>query len=228
MSDSQTPADEVHVARVVSVPFDENTYVFHLEGRDDSVVFDPGLQPGAIIDVLEERSLTPAAILCTHGHSDHIAGNEALKQRYPEAPLVIGAGDAPKLRDPEANLSAGFGFSVLSPPADRTVLDGETFEAAGMEWRVMDTPGHSAGHVTFLLERGGVTHVVSGDVLFCGGIGRTDFPDGDFETLRRSIHDKLFHLPDDAIVYTGHGEPTTIGQEKRINPFVGAPAGYAV
>lgn len=225
-SASVSAPSRVVVQKVVSVPFDENTYVFRLEGRTDCVVFDPGLQPNSIIRLIEEAGLTPAAILCTHGHTDHIAGNGALKERWPGLPLIIGKGDEPKLTDPAQNLSGQFGFDVRSPEADSTVEGGDTYEAAGMSWRVVDTPGHSSGHVSFLLELDGETHAVAGDVLFDGSIGRTDFPDGDFETLQRSIHEQLFTLPDDTIVYPGHGGTTTIGKEKRTNPFVGVPAGY--
>ncbi len=226
-STTDSGASGIVVAKVISVPFDENTYLFHLAGRQECVVFDPGLQPGAILKLLDARGLTPAAILCTHGHSDHIAGNEALKGRWPLVPLVIGRGDEPKLTDPVGNLSAAFGFEILSPEADQTVVGGDLYKAAGMAWRVLDTPGHSSGHVSFVLETpGGETHAVAGDVLFRGSVGRTDFPDGDFETLRESIHTQLFTLPDDTVVYPGHGPTTTIGEEKRANPFIGAPAGW--
>jgi glyoxylase-like metal-dependent hydrolase (beta-lactamase superfamily II) len=140
--------------------------------------------------------------------------------------LVIGAGDAAKLTNPESNLSAAFGVALLSPPADRTLVEGERFSAAGLDFDVYECPGHSVGHVVFLCRQCEPWRVFGGDVLFSGSVGRTDFPDGDFDSLVRSIHDKLFTLPDNTIVMPGHGPETTIGREKRENPFVGAPAGY--
>jgi len=219
-------ASQLQLGKVISAPFDENSYIAHWEGRDDCIVFDPGFDPDAVFDYLEQQGLAPAAILCTHGHSDHIAGNAALKDRWPQAPLVIGVGDAYKLTDPAGNLSAAFGALLVSPPADRTVDEPEQFEAAGITLDVLATPGHSAGHVAFLCRQVEPWHVFGGDVLFRGSVGRTDFPDGDFDSLRASIHDKLFSLPDNTIVLPGHGPVTDIGREKRSNPFVGAPAGY--
>lgn len=219
-------ASDMLLGKVISMPFDENTYVAHVPGRDDCIVFDPGFEPDAVCEYLDQRGLMPAAIVCTHGHADHIAGNAALKDRWPNCPLVIGRGDAAKLTDPQLNLSAPFGASLISPGADRTVDEPEQFEAAGLAFDVLSTPGHSSGHVVFLCRQVQPWHVFGGDVLFRGSIGRTDFPDGDFDSLRAAIHDKLFTLPDDTIVLPGHGPATTIGQEKRTNPFVGAPAGY--
>jgi len=209
------------------MPFEENTYIAYFSGQQDCLVVDPGLEPQAILEYLAEHALSPAAIVCTHGHSDHIAGNAALKQRWPDCPLVIGAGDARKLTDPQLNLSAAYGLAITSPPADRTLGEGDRFEAAGLTLDVYETPGHSPGHVVLLCQQTEPWRLFGGDVLFRGSIGRTDFPDGDFDALRRSIHEKLFRLPDDTIVHSGHGPDTTIGHEKRTNPFVGRPAGYA-
>jgi glyoxylase-like metal-dependent hydrolase (beta-lactamase superfamily II) len=190
------------------------------------VVFDPGLEPAAIETYLVEHALTPAALICTHGHSDHIAGNRALKSRWPACPIIIGVGDAEKLIDPELNLSAPFGFPITSLPADREVREGEQLCVAGLELEVFEAPGHSVGHVVFLCKQVEPWRLFGGDVLFQGSVGRTDFPDGSFDALRHAIHEKLFTLPDDTIVYPGHGPETTIGLEKRNNPFVGEPAGY--
>jgi len=219
-------ASDLLLGNVISPPFEENTYIAHLAGRDDCIVFDPGFDPDAIFDYLDEHGLTPAAILCTHGHSDHIAGNAALKKRWPKVPLVIGVGDATKLTDPQENLSAALDATLVSPPADRTVEEPERFEAAGLALDVLAAPGHSCGHVVYVCRQVAPWHVFGGDVLFRGSVGRADFADGDFDALRASIHDKLFTLPDDTIVLPGHGPATTVGREKQTNPFVGAPAGY--
>jgi hydroxyacylglutathione hydrolase len=204
--------------------FAENCYLALIEGQNECLVIDPGLEPEEIIAWIESRKLRPAAILNTHGHADHIAGNAALKQRWPEAPLMIGRGDAPKLTDADLNLSASYGLPITSPPADRLLDEGERLTLAGFELEVLDTPGHSAGHVVFVWKEPSPWIVFGGDVLFAGGIGRTDFPDGDYDTLMRSIREKLFTLPDDTQVLPGHGPVTTVGEEKRSNPWLGGGA----
>ncbi len=209
---------------IVSTPFEENAYVAQLEGRDDCLVVDPGLEPEKIVDHLDSQQLTPAAILNTHGHSDHIGGNAALKARWPDCPLVIGSGDAAKLTDPELNLSAVFGAELISPPADVTVDQGDTYSAAGFVLKVLAISGHSAGHVVYLWEDHDPPVAFVGDVIFAGSVGRTDFPDGDFRQLQAGIHAKLFTLPDETQLLTGHGGPTTVGQEKRYNPFANTSA----
>ena len=215
-------ADRIHIETVVSRPFQENTYVAWLDGHTDCLVIDPGLEPGLIFDLLEREELTPAVILNTHGHSDHIAGNGPMKRRWPDCPLVIGENETEKLTDPTKNLSADFGIGLVSPPADATVADGDVYSAAGFDLLVRAIPGHSSGHVVFIWQAGRPQVVFGGDVLFAGSVGRTDaMVGGSFEQLASGIREKLFTLPDDTIVLPGHGPATTIGEEKESNPFVG-------
>lgn len=201
------------------MPFDENTYIVWQTGRDDVLVIDPGLEPELILEFLRERNLRPAAILNTHGHADHIAGNAAMKDAYPDAPLIIGKNEAQLLTDPVANLSARFDFSIISPNADQLVSEGDVVEAAGLRLEVLDIPGHSPGHVVFV-HRDTPCRVFGGDVLFRGSVGRTDFPGGSMDQLTTGIQTKLFKLPADTVVYPGHGPVTTVGKEMGDNPFV--------
>jgi hydroxyacylglutathione hydrolase len=207
------------VETIESAPFAENTYIAHRRGRVEAVVIDPGFEPELIIGYVSRLGLHVAAILNTHGHVDHIAGNAALKRAFPEAPLVIGDGDAAMLTDPWLNLSGQFGLAITSPPADRTLREGETFEAAGLKLEVLEIPGHSPGHIVFVL-RDEAPIVFGGDVLFAGSIGRTDFPGGDLQQLLAGIRDKLWPLPEATVIYPGHGPTTTIGEERRSNPFL--------
>ncbi len=212
---------DFQLVTILSHPFEQNAYIAQLRERSDCVIIDPGLEAEKIVRHLEKAKLTPAAILNTHGHSDHIGGNGAIKKRWPHCPLVIGVDDAAKLGDPWLNLSAGFGTPLVSPPADVTVKDGDMYEAAGFEWQVRSIPGHTIGHVVYLWEGQEPPVVFVGDVVFAGSIGRTDFPDGDLRKLVFGIRSKLFTLPDETILLCGHGAATTVGEEKRSNPFAG-------
>ncbi len=209
----------LQIQTIVSAPFDENTYLVWLPDRTEVLVIDPGLEPDLILEFLEERGLSVAAILNTHGHADHIGGNAALKKKYPLAPIIIGVNEAHFLTDPVANLSAVFGMPIVSPPADQLVSDDETIEHAGISMHVREIPGHSPGHVVFVIA-GKPTIVLGGDVLFRDSVGRTDFPGGSFALLASGIRKKLYTLPEDAVVYPGHGPVTTVGNEKRSNSFV--------
>jgi glyoxylase-like metal-dependent hydrolase (beta-lactamase superfamily II) len=211
---------EYTIEAIESAPFGQLCYVAWLAGRSDAVVVDPGFDPRSVIRLLQRERLTPAAILNTHGHIDHIAGNAELKAAFPEAPLIIGRGEAALLSDPEANMSAPFGLPVRSPAADRLVGEGERLEVAGFAFLVREVPGHSPGSVVYIADQFDPPIVFGGDVLFAGSIGRTDFG-GDFPLLRSGIREKLFILPDATRVYPGHGPATTIGAERRTNPFVG-------
>lgn len=209
----------LQIHTIVSQPFDENTYLLWLEGRNDALVVDPGLEPELILDFLREYQLTPAAILNTHGHADHIGGNAVLKRVFPQAPLIIGEHEAEMLTDAWLNLSAVFGTPIVSPPADRRLAEGEVIEYAGITLEVRHIPGHSPGHIVFI-HRGEPVRVLGGDVLFRGSIGRYDFPGGSESELLSGITEKLFDLPDSTIVYPGHGPVTTTGHERRTNPYL--------
>jgi glyoxylase-like metal-dependent hydrolase (beta-lactamase superfamily II) len=211
----------IQIHTIESQPFAENSYVVWRDGGTEAFVIDPGFEPDAILDFLAGRGLALAAIINTHGHVDHIAGNAALKRAFPAAPIVIGPGDAPMLTDAMLNLSAPFGMPVTSPPADRLVKEGDTLTAAGIDLEVFDLPGHSPGHVVYLIRETKPFTVLGGDVLFRGGIGRFDFPGGSFETLKAGIERVLWPLPPDTVVYPGHGPVTTVGHEQRTNPYVG-------
>jgi hydroxyacylglutathione hydrolase len=216
---------EYTIESVESRPFAENSYVIWRQGCQDAIVIDPGFDTESILEIVNEAGLRVTAILNTHGHADHIAGNEAMKAAFPDAPLVIGRNEAFLLRDPEANLSAPFGLPISSPAAEKLVDDGERLQLAGFNFEVREIPGHSPGSVVFVCDDFRPALVFGGDVLFAGSIGRTDLG-GDMPQLLSGIRSKLFNLPDDTVIYPGHGRPTTIGQEKRSNPFVGESAGY--
>jgi glyoxylase-like metal-dependent hydrolase (beta-lactamase superfamily II) len=217
---------EYAIQAVESDPFAEVAYVIWRAGRRDAVVVDPGFDTQSILDLLDREGLRLVAILNTHGHADHIAGNEAMKVAFPEAPLIIGRNEAALLTDPVINLSGPFGFPLQSPQADRLVVDGEHVDIAGFTFTVREIPGHSPGSVVFIADEFDPPFVFGGDVLFAGSIGRTDLG-GDLEQLRQGIRTKLFLLPDATVIFPGHGPATTIGAEKRSNPFVGEAAGFS-
>jgi glyoxylase-like metal-dependent hydrolase (beta-lactamase superfamily II) len=211
---------EYKIDVIESAPFAQMAYVISAPDRTDAVVIDPGFDAETILQLLEHDGRSLAAILNTHGHVDHIAGNAALKRAHPDAPLIIGRNEEKLLTDAVLNLSAPFGVEVVSPPADRLVGDGERLEVGGFAFEVREIPGHSRGSVIYLCESFSPPFAFGGDVLFAGSVGRTDFPEGDHATLMAGIVEKLLGLPDDARIHPGHGPVTTIGAERRSNPFV--------
>jgi len=197
-------------------PIMANCYILGCEETGSAAVIDPGDEPARILETVARHGLKVVAILNTHGHFDHVGANAALKAAT-GADIMIHALDAPMLADLAA---AGrmFGLRVEnSPPPDRTLGDGDRIQVGNLALTVIHTPGHTPGGVAFLADGA----VFVGDTLFAGSIGRTDLPGGDFDTLIQSIHDRLFTLDDALEVYPGHMGTTTIGREKRHNPFVG-------
>ena len=182
------------IEAIESAPFAQVCYVIWRSGRTDAIVIDPGFDPDSILSLLGREGLKPAFILNTHGHVDHIAGNEAMKTAFPEAPLVIGRNEANLLVDPEANMSASFGMPIRSPEADRLVADGESFEAAGFTFTVREIPGHSPGSVVYICDEFDPPIVFGGDVLFAGSVGRTDLG-GDFPAAPLGHPREALHAP---------------------------------
>lgn len=195
-------------------PIMANCFIVGCEETRQAAVIDPGDEVDRILMALAKDQLTVAVIINTHGHFDHVGGNARLKQAT-GAPLLIHRLDAPMLNQLSA-AAAQWGMTAEnSPPPDRTIDEGDTVPFGNLAFSVIHTPGHTPGGIS--LHTDGSVFV--GDTLFAGSIGRTDFPGGDYATLIAAIQNKLFTLGDDVTVYTGHGPETTIGVEKRTNPF---------
>jgi len=196
-------------------PIMANCYVLGCENTREAAVIDPGEEAERILDALNEEGLTLKLILNTHGHFDHVGANRELKMAVPGAQLMIHGDDAPMLGQ-LAHSARMFGMQAEnSPDPDRLLQDKEAVSFGDVKLDVVHVPGHSPGGVAFVSDAG----IFVGDTLFAGSIGRTDLPGGNFDTLIASIQNKLFQYDDDTPVYPGHMGPTTIGQEKRFNPF---------
>jgi hydroxyacylglutathione hydrolase len=193
-----------------------NCYVVGCEETHEGVVIDPGGHPRRITAAIEESGLTVRYVLNTHCHFDHMGANAEIVAAT-GAPLALHPAELPIL---QARGGASL-FGVLvkeSPLPDVELADGQVLQVGTLRFQVLHTPGHSPGGVTFYLEQEGVAF--DGDVLFQMGIGRVDLPGGDWDTLMRSIQDVLFALPDETVLYPGHGPQTTVGREKRSNPWL--------
>ena len=195
-------------------------YVVADEASRAAMIIDPGDDADVIARHVDDDKLQPNYIVDTHAHVDHIGANSALKERYPEAELCIHAEDAAMLEKPSRNLSLFVGHSYKSPPADRLLSEGDEIAVGGLRFRVLHVPGHTPGGICLHCPELTPSVIFTGDTLFAGGIGRSDFPGGDGELLIRGIQDRILSLPDDTIVYPGHGPETTVGEEKRSNPFL--------
>lgn len=199
-------------------PFMTNTYILYNEETMEGLVVDPSFTPEHYIKAINEKKIHLRSIFLTHAHVDHMAGMNELRRAFPDAKMYMDKRDRPFLRDAERNLSSMFPVPTLVDDADVWVKDGDEIETCGYTFRVIDTAGHTPGGISFYLQKEGI--VFTGDSLFQGSIGRTDFPGGSMKELTGSIKKNLFSLPDSTVVLSGHGNQTTIGEEKRSNPFL--------
>ena len=192
-----------------------NCYILHEEGHDEAVVIDPGGSEEAVWMHISAEGLTLKAILNTHAHADHIGAVDFLREKT-GAKFYLHEADAPMLLDARKNLSAFMGMPIVTKPADVLLKGGEVLDICHMKFTVLHTPGHSPGGVCYLME----DRVFSGDTLFAESVGRTDFPGSSSQDLLTSIKEKLMTLPDELAVYCGHGPATTIGHERKCNPYI--------
>ncbi|MGC9329078.1 MAG: MBL fold metallo-hydrolase [Candidatus Hinthialibacter sp.] len=204
--------------RVVQIPVGAlraNCYLVYDDKSRQTVVIDPGDESETILSRIQELQIKPVLILLTHGHGDHIGAVGDLKNAF-QIPVAVHREEANMLLDAQANLSGLFGEPVLSPPADRLLKDGDEIEFGDHIITVAHTPGHSPGGVCFGLNN----HLFTGDALFKETVGRTDLPGGSHVRLIRSIREKILSLSDDVILYPGHGPITSVGEERRSNPYL--------
>ncbi|MCK4474316.1 MBL fold metallo-hydrolase [Candidatus Bathyarchaeota archaeon] len=196
-----------------------NCYVAACEETKEAVIIDPGFdnqnEAGKIFGFLNANALTSKFIVNTHGHPDHTCGNRMVKKVF-AVPILIHEHDAYMLGKSSRRIARFFGLESFSPPADVLLHDGDTVKFGKVALKVLHTPGHSRGSISLLGEK----VIFTGDTLFAGSIGRTDFPESSEHDMMISLRSKLATLPDYFIVYPGHGPATTIGEEKRSNPFL--------
>ncbi len=192
-----------------------NCYILYNNASKEAVIVDPGDNAPYIMNMCRELGVTPAAIALTHGHFDHILAAPELCRSF-HIPVYASAGEDAMLADTSLNLSGTCDSEPTSFHADELLRDGQEFTLLGLTWNVIATPGHTSGSVCYYIPQEGM--LLAGDTLFADSYGRTDLPTGSSAQLVASILDKLFALPDDTMVYPGHGESTTIGHEKQYNP----------
>lgn len=216
------------IERITLTAFQQHTRLLGCEETRRAVCVDPGEETDEIVGALERLGLELQAIALTHAHMDHVGGVAALKRARPGAAVLLHEADEPLYHAlPEQPALLGipraewgqYGFDYEPPPAvERHWLDGETYAVGSLGFRVLHCPGHTPGHV--VLFEPAERKVFVGDCLFAGSVGRTDLPGGSAEQLMDSIRNKILPLGDDVVVYSGHGPETTLGRERRANPFL--------
>lgn len=192
-----------------------NCYLVYCPETRECAVVDPGAESEEIFRLIMKKGLKPIIVLNTHGHVDHVGANRDIKERF-DVPLCIHSADSSMLEKSQDSELALFLEAKDSPAPDHLLKEGDKIRIGKSFLEVIHTPGHSPGSVSFL----GDGFILSGDTLFSGGVGRTDFPGGSWRELENSIKNKILTLPDETIILPGHGPSTTVGQEKSSNPFI--------
>jgi hydroxyacylglutathione hydrolase len=216
------------IEELTVTPFQQQTRIIGCERTKQAICIDPGDEAERIVEILDKHGLNLQAITLTHAHLDHVGGVARLKSLRPGADVLLHEADEPLYRAlPEQPVWVGipreqwplYGFDYEEPPAiDRYWTDGEDYRVGQLEFKVLHCPGHTPGHVVLFNER--ERKVFVGDCLFAGSIGRTDLPGGSSAQLMDSLMNKIIPLGDDVEVYSGHGPMTTIGRERKTNPFL--------
>ncbi len=207
---------DLKIGRMMLGVCQTNCYFVYREGSSKVIFIDPADYGDQIFKAMKDNGFEVAAILLTHGHFDHIWGCSRLRQ-LTSAPVYAYEGEEKVLLSADLNVSAGAG-RACTVKANTLLKDGEEVTIEGMTFKLIATPGHTQGSCCYYFEEANM--LISGDTLFEESVGRTDLPTGSMSTLVRSVKDKLFELPDDVVVYPGHGDSTTIGHEKKYNPFI--------
>jgi len=213
-----TEEEAMVIKMLVVGPLASNCYIVGSSSTKQGMIIDPGAEAGTILRTVRQMGLAISLIVVTHAHIDHIDALRAVKERTNAGFALHEAEQASLSTAPPLGVLASLGLTAFTPypQPDRLLKDGDDINIGGLQFEVLHTPGHSPGGICLL----GHGVVFSGDTLFNCGIGRTDFAGGSYERLIKSIHEKLMVLPDETIVYPGHGPPTTIGDERQRNPFL--------
>lgn len=215
---AESPEKGLMIVKALEVgPFASNCYIVGSSSTKQGIIIDPGAEANTIVSAVQQMSLSVSLIVVTHAHMDHVDALHAIKEKT-DAQFALHEAEKELLSTAPMRMLTSLGLSPSkSPPQpDRLLKDGDRIDVDELHFEVLHTPGHSPGGICLL----GHGVVFSGDTLFNFGIGRTDFAGGSYEQLMNSIHQKLMVLPDETIVYPGHGPATTIGDERRGNPFL--------